>query len=70
MIQTLTLDEIYRVFQKTYPLDKLAFTQFRLHKPPVLPRSSGRRAAVVSAPLPKRYKMPKEIDDMIRARCW
>lgn len=33
MIQTLTLDEIFRVFKKTYPLDKLAYTQFRLLKP-------------------------------------
>ena len=33
MIQTLQLDEIYRIFQKTYPLDKLAFTKFRLLKP-------------------------------------
>ena len=33
MIQTLTLDEIFRVFQKTYPLDKLAFDTFRLLKP-------------------------------------
>lgn len=33
MIQTLQLDEIYRIFQKTYPLDKLAFKHFRLLKP-------------------------------------
>ena len=33
MIQTLPLDEIYRTFQKTYPLDKLAFQSFRLLKP-------------------------------------
>ena len=33
MIQTLPLDEIYRVFQKTYPLDKLGWTQFRILKP-------------------------------------
>lgn len=33
MIQTLTLDEIYRVFVRTYPLDKLSFTQFKLLKP-------------------------------------
>ena len=32
--------------------------------------SRGRRAAVVSAPLPKVYTMPKEIDSEIRARCW
>lgn len=33
MIQTLTLDEIYRVFVKTFPLDKLSFTTFRMLKP-------------------------------------
>lgn len=33
MIQTSTLDEIYRIFLKTYPLDKLSFTQFKLYKP-------------------------------------
>ena len=33
MIQSLPLDEIYRVFQKTYPLDKLGWTQFRMLKP-------------------------------------
>ena len=41
-----------------------------LDKPSVQPRSSGRRAAVVSAPLPKRYRMSREIDDLIRKRCW
>ena len=40
-----------------------------IDKPPVQPRMSGRRAAVVSAPLPKRYKMPKQIDDEIRKAC-
>ena len=33
MIQTVALDEIYRIFTKTYPLDKLAREQFRLLKP-------------------------------------
>ena len=33
MIQTLPLDEIYRVFQKTYPLDTLGYTSFRLLRP-------------------------------------
>ena len=33
MIQTLPLDEIYRVFVKTYPMDKLGFTQFKLLRP-------------------------------------
>ena len=37
--------------------------------PPVRPRSGGRRAAVVSAPLPKKYKMPNEIDHEIRKEC-
>ena len=37
---------------------------------PVQPRSSGRRAAVVSAPLPKRFRMSREIDNEIRQRCW
>ena len=45
-------------------------TMEALDKPPVKPRSSGRRAAVVSAILPKRYRMAKEIDDEIRSRCW
>ena len=34
------------------------------------PRSSGRLAALVKAPLPKRYRLPKELDDEHRARCW
>ena len=33
MIQTLTLKEIYRIFQKTDVLDKLAFSTFKLLKP-------------------------------------
>ena len=33
MIQTLTLKEIFRVFVQTYPLDKIAFTKFRMLKP-------------------------------------
>ena len=46
------------------------FSMEAVDKPPVQPRSSGRRAAVVSAPLPKVYKMAKEIDDEIRKACW
>ena len=46
------------------------FSMEPLDKPPVQPRSSGRRAALVSAPLPKRYRMAREIDDEIRKRCW
>ena len=34
------------------------------------PRRSGSSAAVVSAPLPKVYTLPKEIEDEIRANCW
>jgi len=34
------------------------------------PRSHGRRAAVLTAPVPKRYKMHKDIDSEIRGRCW
>ena len=30
----------------------------------------GRRAAVLTAPVPKRYKMHKDIDSEIRGRCW
>ena len=33
MIQTLPFTEIYRVSQKTYPLDKLGWTQFCKLKP-------------------------------------
>ena len=33
MIQTLKIDEKFRIFRETYPLDKLALTQFKLLKP-------------------------------------
>ena len=33
-------------------------------------RRHGRRAAVLTAPVPKRYKMHKDIDSEIRGRCW
>ncbi|KAL1512060.1 hypothetical protein AB1Y20_005333 [Prymnesium parvum] len=46
------------------------FSMEPLDRPTVQPRKGGRRAAVVSAPLPKRYRMHAEIDAMIRARCW
>ena len=39
--------------------------------PPLLrPRSSGRRAAVVAAPQPKRYRLAVELDNEHRGRCW
>ena len=38
--------------------------------PAYKPRMSGRRAAAVSDPKPKKYKMAKEIDHEIRAACW
>ena len=34
------------------------------------PRRYGRRAAVLTTPVPKRYKMHKDIDSEIRGRCW
>jgi len=34
------------------------------------PRRHGRRAAVLTTPVPKRYKMHKDIDSEIRGRCW
>ena len=46
------------------------FSMEALDKPAVQPRKGGRRAAVVSAPLPKRYRMHKAIDAEIRGRCW
>ena len=46
------------------------FSVEALDPPPVQLRSSGRRAAVVAAPLPKRYRMYPEIDDEQRGRCW
>lgn len=33
LVQMLPLDDIYRIFQKTYPLDKLSMESFRLLKP-------------------------------------
>jgi hypothetical protein len=46
------------------------FSMEVLDPPPVQPRSSGRRAGVVAAPLPTRYRMHRAIDDEQRARCW
>ena len=34
------------------------------------PRRHGRRAAVLTTPVPKRYEMHKDIDSEIRGRCW
>lgn len=46
------------------------FSMEALGRPAVQPRKGGRRAAVVSAPLPKRYRMHRDIDAEIRGRCW
>ena len=46
------------------------FTMEALDPPPLQPRSSARRAAVVAAPLPKRYRLANELDAEHRARCW
>lgn len=46
------------------------FSMEPLDAPLVQPRSSGRRAAVVAMPLPKRYRLSSELDDEHRARCW
>ena len=46
------------------------FSMEALDRPTVQPRRGGRRAAVVSAPLPKRYRMHRDIDAEIRGRCW
>lgn len=51
-------------------LRAINFSMEALDRPAVQPRRGGRRAAVLSAPLPKRYRMHPEIDAMIRARCW
>ena len=51
-------------------LRSVNFMMEPLDKPPVRPRRSGHRAALVSAPRPKVYQMPKEIEDEIRLRCW
>ena len=37
---------------------------------PYKPRSSGRRAALVAVPLPKRVKLSPELDHEHRSRCW
>ena len=46
------------------------FSMEPLDPPPVQPRTSGRRAGVAAAPLPKRYRMHAKIDDELRGRCW
>jgi hypothetical protein len=46
------------------------FTMEALDPPPFQPRSSGRRAALVAAPLPKRYRLAVELDNEHRGRCW
>ena len=46
------------------------FTMEVLDPPAVQLRSSGRRAGLVAAPLPKRYRLPKLLDDEHRGRCW
>ena len=46
------------------------FTMEALDPPAVQVRSSGRRAGLVAAPLPKRYRLPKLLDDEHRGRCW
>ena len=46
------------------------FTMETLDPPPLKPRSSGRRAAVIATPLPKRYRLAQELDDEHRRRCW
>ena len=51
-------------------LRAINFTMQPLDPPPIQPRTSGRRTAVVSAPTPKRYRMHNEIDAEIRAKCW
>lgn len=46
------------------------FSMEAVGQPPLQVRSRGRRAAIVSAPLPKKYQMHSSIDADIRARCW
>jgi len=46
------------------------FTMEPLDPLPYKPRSSGRRAALVAAPLPKRYKLAAVLSDEHRGRCW
>ena len=46
------------------------FTMEPLDPPPLQPRSSGRRAAVVATPLPTRFRLPNMLDNEHRGRCW
>ena len=46
------------------------FSMEVLDPQPLQSRSSGRRAGLVAAPLPKRYRLPQELDDEHRGRCW
>ena len=46
------------------------FSMEVLDPPPLKPRSSGRRAALVAIPMPKRYRLSPELDDEHRGRCW
>ena len=46
------------------------FTMESLDPLPYQPRSSGRRAAVVAVPLPKRVRLSPELDHEHRSRCW
>ena len=45
------------------------FTMEALDPPPLKPRSSGRRAAIVAVPLPKRYRLAVELDSERHGRC-
>ena len=46
------------------------FSMEVLDRTAVQPRTGGRRAAVVTAPKPKRFRMHREVDAENRARCW
>ena len=46
------------------------FSMEVLDPPPLKPRTSGRRAAVVAVPLPKRFRLSAELDNLHRGRCW
>jgi hypothetical protein len=46
------------------------FTMEELDSPVVQPRRGSRRAAVVSAPKPKRFRQHREVDGDIRGKCW
>ena len=46
------------------------FSMEALDPPPLQPRTSGRRAAVVAMPLPKRFRLSAELDNLDRGRCW